>query len=332
MLLTTRQIVVCRRLLDYCKPRINDTCRTHPCRNTNTLPVELHSTILNFVLQDEKRALWLACALTCRHWLNHIAPRLFDTAYILNRADVDSLLQLPRQYARSLLFCHLRYLFLDEKLRLDPCLNASYPIPLMEKFSRAFPLLVGVHCRADVVNSFWSSQPLNSQERAALLSSVGRGSIATKSCYKQFGNHLPALCELSLSNYTFHSLVDLIRICGSLPLLKYLDLSSVFWNIVPKSISSLRRMRHQLRRVRVSRCVHIGHLFWLWACYADTLSQGLIHGGDLYTAGLAADLAPFTDRGEGTLVCVNSLKCAQDCHSQCSLSLIFGTLFTLNSL
>lgn len=207
---------------------------------------------------------------------------MFETAYLHSREDLDKLRELRQIYEPSYIFTYLRYVTVQFRHDAWP----PEPMPLFPALSTTFPRLEGVRYIRDTPNE--EKVRISSPDR----SSPSQLAVTYKGFYKRLLTHPTNLTNLYLSNIVFHSLADLLRICGALHLLTTLHLETVTWDHTPRMIRAVDKLYHSLREVKTYRCSGC-RLLWLWSSFGCANSDRdvcyKIHSDDLYTAGALAD-------------------------------------------
>lgn len=246
------------------------------------LPVEIHKLILQVVVLQPDRQLWLACALTCREWLRFVAPRMFHTITLRKSFDIERIVSLQEEYQSSYIRLYARRVYLQvdaaaqESARTQP-VTTALPLRLL---SQHFTSLLVLHI---TTHEFL---------RGLLDLKNSQLPIVRKASYKDFAR-FSSLTTLSFQEHVFHSFTDFIRICGSLHMLEEVHLSDVLWQTIPQRPHAIIRshdaLHHRLRQVTAARTT-VWPLAWLWMYYRGAWNEGLtLDAEHLFTAGRVAE-------------------------------------------
>ena len=222
----------------------------------------MHIHILHYVQLILDRHLWLACALTCRNWFDIVAPRLFRTIVI---RGID---ELPRIAAA----------IQDKRSPL----HFARGVDLQDVPRQPIDKL---HVYLDQLFRFWPYLEEFQFTLSRNILETSQSLVAAKSSYRQY-SRFTLLSTLSLQQYSFHSFIDLVRICGSLHALQALHLQHVQWKNTPCNMPRLPvGLHHRLKSVSFEECSAPGLLLWLWVCYSENGGQNLCLGKDIILAG-----------------------------------------------
>ena len=250
------------------------------------LPVELQAFILHFVLLECSKPTWLACALTCHGWFAIVAPYLFNSITLKTLGEIEEVISLKEKYRSSHIWRYANHV----KLIQGPGKPRNDYLVLIDTLSRNFPQVNGLCISAQEYTNSDDTMPSSSSRQI---------SVVCKGCYKQFVR-FRSLTTLSFQQHTFHSFVDLFRVCGSLHTLEELSMREVRWRHTPRVGPRTNNFRHRLRRVKASACTASWPLLWLWACYEDG-GDLTLRSADVFSAGEILRQVISADDGEDVI-------------------------------
>lgn len=238
-------------------------------------PLEVQAMVLAFV----QKPYLLACALTCRAWLQLCAARLFESVYLRSTEDFHLLQELPKTYLQSYVFTYLQCVTVHFQITST---SADRPMPLFDALSITFPRMKHVRYICDSAERQPESTPRSSPHR----SPYSQRAIASKGLYKHLLLQSSNISILQLSGFAFHSLTDLLRICGALHSLAVLHLRAVTWQHTPRALPITRGLYHCLREVQAYQCTSELLFLWLWSSLGSTRNSGKViyevHYSDLH--------------------------------------------------